>query len=447
MTCILPDGMGNFWFGSLGGLFRASRGELLAATGTGLTHVRWSRLDRADGMPTRECSGAAQPSGWVRADGTLAVPTVRGLVMFDPARIREPAVSPTVFLREVRANGKRLEQRSRAYQAGPGRQRMEFRYRGLDLSLPEEMTYRTRLLPIDARWQESGRQRQVVYEGLPPGRYRFEVLAIHGGGRPSERPAVAEVVVRPFFWQTGWFVGTVGLAGLMAAAGAGWMGARRRMRKRLQEIKLRHAKETERARIARDLHDDLGAKATELSLIADLGVEAVDPGELALALGEISRKTRELVGSLDEIVWAVNPQEDRLRSLLEYVTATAAEFLARAGVAVRLDVEPGLPDRVVDSVTRHSVYLAVRECLNNTVKHAGAATVRLAISWREPDELEIVLEDDGCGFGEKEQHGYGLDNLRARMAECGGRCELSGFEGRGARVRLTVPMPARLAAD
>ena len=398
-------------------------------------------------MPTRECSGASQPSGWVRRDGTLAVPTVRGLVMLDPARIQEPAVAPTVFLREVRANGQRLEAGPGAYQAGPGRPRLEFRFRGLDLSLPEEMTYRTRLLPIDPHWQESGRQRQVVYEGVPPGRYRFEVLAIHGGGRPSERPAVAKVVVRPFFWETAWFTAAVVLAGLLTAAGGGWMGARRRMKKRLQEIKLRHARETERARIARDLHDDLGAKATELSLIADLGAEAADAAELGAALGEISRKTRELVGSLDEIVWAVNPREDRLRSLLEYLTATAAEFLERAGVVLRLDVEPGLPDRVVDSATRHSVYLAVRECLNNTVKHAGAASVRLAISWREPAELEIVLEDDGRGFGEKEQHGYGLDNLRARMAECGGRCELSGFEGRGARVRLTVPLPERPAMD
>lgn len=444
LTCILEDGAGNFWLGSLGGIFRVSRAALLARTrDPGLPPPEWLRIDRSDGLPTRECSGSAQPSGWRCRDGALRIPTARGLATIDPLRFSGPAAAPPVFIRELRANGMTLSRGGGgAYVIGPGRSRLEISFHGVGLGAPEEVTYLTRLRPMDAAWRVGGAVRTAAFESVPPGVHRFEVLAVNGDGGRSPAPAAVDIVVRPFFWQTSWFIALVALAVVVTAAGVGWMSARFRLKRRIQRIKLHHAKETERARIARDLHDDLGAKVTEISLIAGLAAENHEPGRMAESLDEISAKSQQLVGSLDEIVWAVNPREDTLRSLVDYLTASAGEFLGHAGIALRLEVVEDVPVRAVDSPTRHAVFLAVREALNNVVKHSGAGSVHLAISWDDP-RLAIVVEDDGRGLPESPGEGHGLDNLRSRMADCGGSCEISSPLAGGSRVAFVVPLPAR----
>ena len=179
------------------------------------------------------------------------------------------------------------------------------------------MAYRTRLLHLDELWQESGNQREIAYPAVPPGRYTFEVIAISGEGLWSRSPARLEVIVSPRFWQSQWFLATSTLSAIVLSVGTGWLIARTRMKRRISSMKIKHARETERDRIARDLHDDLGASVTEISLLAALGAEQEETEPLQHALKEVSSKTNTLVGSLDEIVWAINPREDTLRSLVE----------------------------------------------------------------------------------------------------------------------------------
>ena len=437
LTCIIADHAGYFWFGSLGGIIRISRAELLAHIGHPDAPLHWLRIDRSDGLPTRECSGSAQPAGWLSDDGGLRFPTVRGLVRIDPASIEIDRSPPPVFLREIRANGRPLQPDQNRYSAGPGRTRLEISYHGLGFSAPEKMTYRTRLIPLDPAWREAGTERTATYEAVPPGRFRFEVVAINGDGVASEFPAAIDVVVRPLFWQTPWFVVSSIVAAIATATATGWASARARLKRRIQQLNLQHAAESERARIARDLHDDLGARVTEISLLAGLGIELDDPAQLRGSLEEISAKTHNLVDSLDEIVWAVNPREDTLPLLAEYLTASAGEFLARAGIPLRLDGPRDLPDLAVPSSTRHSVFLAVRETLNNLVRHSHATSARLAIAW-QPPALSITIQDNGRGLPEHVVAGYGLDNLRSRMRDCGGQCSIDSIEG--TTIRLTIPL-------
>lgn len=439
ITCILADAHGFFWFGSLGGIFRASRSDLIAHTRNRQSPVHWLRIDRSDGLPTRECSGSAHPSGWHCRDGSIRIPTANGLVTIQPAAITPSTTAPPIGIREVRANGADLTASNGIFTAGPGRMRLEISYRGIDPGSPEDLTYRTRLLPLDPAWRENGPRRETTYDTVPPGKYRFEVLAVQSDGVPSAAPATIDLVIRPFFWQTPWFITASVLAVIATATVTGWMAARARLKRRIQQIKLRHAQETERARIARDLHDDLGAKATELSLLASLATENPDPAHLAETLEEISSKSRQLAGSLDEIVWAVNPSEDKLRSLTEYLTASSREFLDRAHLALRLEIPPDPGEVPIASATRHAVFLAVREALNNVVKHAHARSVRLAITRRD-SLLEIVIADDGQGLPEAHRHGNGLDNLATRMRECGGSCTLTSTPGQGTQVILSVPL-------
>lgn len=440
LTVVLDDGRGDLWLGSLGGIIRVNRQELLAHARNPELAVQWLRLDHTDGMPSRECIGGFQPAGWRAKDGILWFPTGGGIARVRPELVKMNQVAPAVYLQNVRVNGVQQTGDAGPITTEPGRARIEFRFVGISLSAPEKVTYRARLAGLDDSWRELGNQRVAAYEAVPPGKYTFEVLAVNGDGLCSAAPARISLVVAPRFWETAWFYFSVGVLILSIAAGIGWMAARRRLKSRIQALRIRNARDSERSRIARDLHDDLGASLTEISILAALAAEDAEHTPLSQPLDQISVKAKYVVGSLDEIVWAVNPREDTLRSLVDYLAAYAREFLDIARIALRLDVTLDIPEVALATSRRHGVFLTVREALNNIVKHAGASEVMLRIAVTD-ELLEIRLEDNGRGFEpDYAGSGNGLGNLQQRMREAGGDCRIETHRGQGTTVFLTLPL-------
>jgi len=440
LTCVLADDKGNVWFGSLGGIIRAERRELLARAGNRDAAIHWLRLDHTDGMPSRECIGGFQPAGWKARDGKLWFPTGGGVVRVRPDLAMPDKSPPPVYLQSTRANGVVHLGLDGPVTTDPGRARLEFRFVGLCYAAPEKTTYRARLKGLDESWRELGNQRVAAFEAVPPGKYTFEVMAVNGDGIRSVEPARIEVVVKPHFWETIWFYLIAGGIVLSAAAGTGWFGARTRMKARIQALKIRNAREAERARIARDLHDDLGASLTEISILAALAAEDAEKTPLQPSLDQLSAKAKHVVSGLDEIVWAVNPREDTLRSLVDYIAAFAREFLDIARMPLRVDVTGDIPDVPLAAAQRHGVFLAAREALNNIVKHSGATEVNLHLTTSD-GLLEIRVEDNGRGFEpDYATGGEGLGNLRTRMHEAGGDCRIETHPGQGTVVFLTLPL-------
>lgn len=445
LTTILDDGRGHFWFGSLGGILRTTRTELLARVRHRDQPLHWLRLDRSDGLPTRECIGGYQPAGWMADDGHLWFPTGSGVVRVRPDLVEVNRVPPPVFLRSTRINGRESNAADGSIEAGPGRSRVEFAFAGLSYAAPEKVTYRARLGGLDDRWRELGAQRTASYEAVPPGRYTFEVVAINGDGVSSDRPARVAIHIRPHYWESPQFIAAAGLLTIAGAIGVGWAIARARLKRRIVTLKLRHARETERSRIARDLHDDLGASLTEISILSALAAEgSADPG-MRPALEQLSGKAKTVVDTLDEIVWAVNPGEDSLRSLVDYLAACAREFLGNAGITLRTEIPRHLPDLPLESSVRHGVFLAAREALNNLVKHSHASEARLTVAVTT-DRLEIRIQDNGHGFDQAQQarhaKGYGVGNLAERMRACHGDCTITSIPGEGVVVALSLPLAA-----
>lgn len=440
LTSLIDDGRGQFWFGSLGGIVRASRKEMLQRAKRPDAPLHWLRLDRSDGLPSRECMGGYQPAGWLGQDGRLWFPTGSGIVRVKPELVEINRVPPPVYLRSVRVNGSQRDGGGTSIAAGPGRSRLEFRFVGLGYSAPEKITYRARLSGLDDAWRELGTQRSAAYEAVPPGRYTFEVMAVNGDGIPSEAPAAIRILIRPHFWETGWFLALSGLLVLSAAAGTGWLLARARMKRRIEKLNIRNAREGERSRIARDLHDDLGASLTEISILAALAAEDAGESPLHPSLDQLSAKAKNVVGTLDEIVWAVNPREDTLRSLVEYIAAFAREFLDIARIPLRSDVTREIPEHPLGAPQRHGIFLAAREALNNIAKHSGATEAKLRIAI-ENQRLEIRIGDNGRGFNpDYARGGDGLGNLHRRMQEAGGECRIETFPGQGTAVILSLPL-------
>lgn len=440
LTSVVDDGKGCLWLGSLGGIIRADRKELLAHARSPQQPVQWLRLDHTDGLPTRECIGGFQPAGWRAKDGVLWFPTGSGVVRVKPGLIEMSKVDPPVFLKSVRTNGVLHPGETGPVTTEPGRARLEFQYVGLNFSAPEKITYRSRLVGLDDTWRELGSQRTASYEAVPPGRYTFEVVAVNGDGQRSTAPARIAVVIEPHLWESiGFYIAVSGFA-LGTAVGGGWLAARARMKKRIESLKDGNVREVERSRIARDLHDDLGASLTEISILAALAAEDSDSAGLQPSLEQLSVKAKQVVGSLDEIVWAVNPREDTLRSLIDYVSAFAREFLDIARIPLRLDVGREIPDVHLATTQRHGVFLAARESLNNIVKHSGASEVRLRMLVTA-EALEICIADNGHGFApDVSSGGNGLGNLSQRMQEAGGDCRIESRRDHGTTIFLTLPL-------
>lgn len=201
---------------------------------------------------------------------------------------------------------------------------------------------------------------------------------------------------------------------------------------------MEQARQTERLRLARDLHDDLGSRLTHLSLVADLA--SLEGGSAVAPLQTLRDGLRNAIGSLDEIVWTVDPRRDTLADLAEYLMASTAGMLRDGGV--HCTVEPGgpLPSLLVTSEQRHQLLMAVREAAQNVLKHARAPYAAISCALTE-DVFSFRLSDSGEGFDPASvSAGDGLQNIRERLAAAGGTVEISAAPGEGCRISIRLPV-------
>jgi signal transduction histidine kinase len=202
----------------------------------------------------------------------------------------------------------------------------------------------------------------------------------------------------------------------------------------------------ERLRIARDMHDEMGARLTYIALLADrTGREnEVSPKERAGLLETLAANARSAVDALDTIVWAVNPQHDTVAGVADYLSDYAPSYLKAAGIQCSLDICLAEPKQALPLLARHELLMAVKEALQNVVKHAAASQVRLAFR-QERHTLQISVRDDGRGESAKPGGNchHGLVNMRQRLAEIGGQCEIRSSDGSaGTCVCFTLPLDA-----
>jgi signal transduction histidine kinase len=211
-----------------------------------------------------------------------------------------------------------------------------------------------------------------------------------------------------------------------------------------QQAEMEHAAEAERARIARDLHDELGTGLTELSLLSSASLGGVrDEEKSQTRFRVIAEKARDLVSNLDVIVWAVDPKHNSLQSFADYLESYTRELLAASGIVCRcrMPIECGAAG--LSGTTRHSLLLAIKETLNNALRHAAATEIELEMA-PTPHHLEIVITDNGCGFDwHAIKPGHGLTNVQVRLQNLGGQCHIEPQMGRGTKVKLSVPLPGQ----
>jgi signal transduction histidine kinase len=262
------------------------------------------------------------------------------------------------------------------------------------------------------------------------------------------------VLRAPSWWTLGRLLWLAGAMALVAAAAFGWVAVlRRQVNERTHQLEIqiqerqraerRREIEQERARLAHDLHDDLGAGLTEVNMLSSLVQSpATSPAEKTGYLQDLSEATLRMVTSLDEIVWAVNPRNDTIASLASYFASYAQRLLSLAGVACGLDIAEDLTNHPLDPKFRQEIFFAFKESLTNVVRHAQATQVWLHISVAG-GELVVEVADNGCGFAIRPPLAGcdGLVNMKDRLKTLGGQCMVSSNSNHGTTVRLSAPLP------
>jgi signal transduction histidine kinase len=336
----------------------------------------------------------------------------------------------------------------------PGKHVLEFRYTGLSFDTPDRVRFRYRLEGLDPDWVEAGTRRMAFYSFVPPGIYRFQVIACNGDGIWNEDGASLSLTVRRHFWQTWWFVGSLALGTVMMVAGGARLLEQRRLQQRLKRLEQERVLERERTRIAQDLHDIMGAKLCRISFLSEHArrCEVVTP-EHQDEMRSISDDSREVLQSLDEMVWAVNPQNDTLDHLMSYIGQYAQEYFRKTGIECEFKIPERVPVQSLSSQSRHHLFLAVQEALANILKHSVATRASIIMACHSAD-FEIIVSDNGIGFdpvsSESNSPGSaagfcnGLGNMRRRLEELGGRCTIESQIGRGTTIRFVLSFGNRI---
>ena len=264
------------------------------------------------------------------------------------------------------------------------------------------------------------------------------------GGGPWSEPWPVTVVgmpalqpVRLAFWQTGWFqvllLVVVGAAVLISLRLMTQLAFHRRERWLLQQ---------ERTRIAREIHDDIGSRMTQLVLHGEVAQRELREGsEMQQRLAEICEESRGVLATMDEILWAVNPQRDTLRDFAPYVCKYAEEFLQPTQIQCLFEVEPEMPAVDFNLALRRSLLMAIKEALNNAVKYSGASEMRIRINWCN-QQLNVAVQDNGRGFDPAlvKADRHGMTNMRERLVEMGGSCRVISEPGNGCRIEFNIPL-------
>jgi len=295
-----------------------------------------------------------------------------------------------------------------------------------------------------AEWNEmysigAGYYREAHYESLPPGSYHLRVAGTDAFGRLTGVEGSLNLFVPQPFWKTTWFWGLVVLAGSAMIIGISRYFVWHKMRREMARLKQQRALEQERLRIAHDIHDDLGARVTQISLLSAMSQNNNSfPDKARADFDRISKMSRELVAALYETVWAVNPENDNLEALGSYLSQMANKLCDQTPLRCRFDMMSLPSDVQLSSQTRHNICMAVKEAIHNVIKHAQATEITIRMTFADR-QLNISIQDNGRGFDlQARTDGNGLPNMRQRLINIGGECTVESRPGNGTTVTIHV---------
>lgn len=431
VRCVTEDEWGRIYVGTIRGVDR-----LNLASGD-IKHYSVS-----DGLNYSELSGALRDRA-----GTLWFGTLRGIskLVPEPGGPKSQGQSPQVLIRGVRISGVSLpvselgEAAVTMPELSADKNQIQIDYFGFSFGVGEALRFQYKLEGSSLDWSLPTDQRVVEFPKLTPGKYRFLVRAVSVGGAPAPAPAVVTFTILSPVWQRWWFLAAV----VLILAGALYALYRYRLARVLE---VEHV----RMRIATDLHDDIGAGLSRIAILSEVVRQRVGTGDLRVGqqIASISGASQELVDSMSDIVWAINPQKEHLTDLAHRMRRFASDVLSGRNIEFRFQAPPPEQDFRLGADLRREVYLIFKESINNLARHSRAANAEIEL---RADRRFLILQvkDDGHGFdpealsngqADAEGDGNGLRNMHTRARRMGGELRIHSQKEQGTAIFLRVPM-------
>ncbi|WP_367874201.1 two-component regulator propeller domain-containing protein [Luteolibacter sp. Populi] len=438
---MLEDDFGTMWFGTSRALFKASKAELLACAAGKIPEVTAVKYGKEDGLAGFSAAANYQPNSWKARDGRLFFVSRKGIVITDPRPQPVERVGPPVYIEKLVVDGK---PRPFAGNRIPFyAQKLDFDFTAPTFVVPEKVRFRYRLAGLESEWNDAGILRSASYAQLSPGSYQFEVQACNSELVWNPSAAILHFEVLPAWWETWW------ARALAVLLGAGWLivavryWSHRRLKARLLELEATRRVDMERSRIARDLHDGLGAGLTQIGMMAEeLAEDMNDAQEMKTYSTRIASRVRGIARDLDAAVWTVSPKNDTLAALSSYIGQYAIEYFRETPVRCRVDLPQDIRDTPLSPDLRHHLFLMAKEIMNNVLKHAAARHVTLSIR-TTGDRFHLEVADDGHGFPSDDAVAagrHGLKNIRERVMELGGSIAIRSSSA-GTAISIELPLP------
>jgi len=443
VVCGVKGAEGHLWLVGQRGIHAVPREELETFLTGQTKRVSFLSLGRSDGLASTETQLKLQPVMAKTDDGQLWVMTARGVAHFDPREVLDRIRPPPVAIEELKANGRSIALGFGSLALPPDADRsVEISFSSLSFVAPERTTFRHRLVGPGTDIENETAQPYAVFPNLSPGRHVFTVKARSGHGLASYPAARVDFEIAPHFYQTPVFIGGLGLAGCFLVAGLVFIRVRAAERREGRRHERRLT--AERARIAQDMHDELGAGLARLA--AQTGQDSrSDSGGPTTSTQQTAQ---ELLRSLDETVWAINPTKDHLEGVVNYLSSWLFSYFADPPPTLSLDLPALVPNHPVRAEWRHHVLMIMREVCANALKHAQATRVEVMVSLEHnPGSLTILVRDDGIGFDPMAARpagkagGHGMRHLRERAFALKARLHVRSTPGAGTEVSVVVPLP------
>ncbi|MET0655402.1 MAG: two-component regulator propeller domain-containing protein [Pseudoxanthomonas sp.] len=434
INSILEDAAGNFWIGSNKGITRLSRSDLDEVAAGTRQRMQPLAFGKADGMKSSETNSATQPSAWRAHDGRLWFPTIRGVVVVDPAKISMSSQSPPARVEQILANDSAIAL-AVPLRLAPETRRVEIRYTAPSLSNPERTRFRYRLDGFDEQWVMGGPQRLAQYTNLAPGNYTFHVSASAEDGSWGDQEGILKFELKPQFYQTGWFRMLYALAGLCVAWGI--------YRLRVNWLHARAAVLEERQRIAGEIHDTLAQGLSGIVFQAEAGLISLEraPAMTATHLTSARDLAKRSLDAARYSVWSLSPPSLEHKNLLESLSDMARQLTV--GRVDDLDIQSSGTEWALPPEAEHHVVLVTQEAISNAIRHGRARAISIELTYA-PDVMHLVVSDDGVGFSATSEaatyaRGYGMANMRRRSESLHAKLEVASQAGKGTHVSLSVP--------
>jgi len=404
---ILEDKSNNLWMSSDDGIFRME-----------VAKEKFTYFGLEDGLQSLEFSGGAY---FKDETEKMYFGGINGLIYFYPDSIRTNSFIPSVVITSINVFTNRIRGETEEIILSYDQNFISFEFSALDYTNPKENKYAFMLEGLDNNWKYVDAEHRIAnYINLPQGEYSFHVKGTNSDGLWNTSGISIKLIITPPFWLTWWFIT---LMTLLLGMILYYLSTNR--------IKHQLAIEKLKTKLAADLHDNVGASLTEISILSEVAVQKSNGEGNPKELKNISEIARQLIDTMSDIVFVVNPERDSLYDLIIKLKDSYNDFLNSVGISFKVKNIDKTNDIKLPMDYKQNLLLIFKEGINNSIKHSKCSKIILEANIRS-DVIEMILRDDGSGFDDKNMiYGNGLRNMESRAKKIGGKMKWQSSQEKG----------------